>query len=134
MDSEKKNHRTSKYSTQDFELLKKQRKIPKEYGLETVSDDRFFGKTPQPLSRDPKIPLQAKGLFALCHTFCPEKDLTKECVTNVSLTTLAKYSSLHPTNVHRHLKILHDAGWASVIRRGQNKTNLIHLHGRKRRR
>lgn len=134
MNPEKKNLQTQRISNQEFERYKKQRKIPKECGLKTVSDDSLFAKTPQSMSRDPEIPLQAKALFGICHTFCPEKDLTKECVTTVALATLAKYSSKHPATVSRYLRILHNAGWITIIRRGVNRTNLIYLHEKRKRR
>ena len=134
MNETTKNHKTSRFSKREFELLKKQRQIKGRKEIEIVYDGPFFAMTPQDLIRDPSVSIPARLTFGVCHTLCPEKTLDGKSNTFASLETLGKLLGRHPTNVSRYLRELHEAGWISILRRGLGMTNIIILHGTKQRR
>lgn len=93
----------------------------------------LFGQTPQALVRDPKIPAQAKALYSLYHTYCQTKELPDSPDTFVQQKTLAENMGWHYNSVYHYQKVLEETGWITVKHRGLNKSNLIILHGRRRR-
>lgn len=94
----------------------------------------FFGQIPQDLIRDPDIPIPARLLYGVYHTYAKKKDLKKEDVwTYVSQKELAKVLGCCIQSVSDWTGILKETGWISVTRR-MNKSNLVYLHGKPERR
>jgi hypothetical protein len=85
------------------------------------------------LLRDPLIQLQAKGLYAIMHSYAQPKELMATPMTFVSLDTLAKDAPLHKSNVGEWIKALAEAGWVRVIPRGHKRSNWYQLYAKKRR-
>ena len=102
-------------------------------GMEIAQDWPLFGQTPQALVRDSKYPAQAKALYCLYHTYSAPKELSEKPDTFVSQKTLAQNMGWHYNNVSHYEKVLEEAGWITVKRRGFNQSNLIILHGRRKR-
>jgi len=113
-------------------IMEKLKKEGRESAIFT--DEPFFGKAPLKLLRDPKIRLQAKGLYVLMHTYSQPKDLMKDPRTFVSLQTLAKDLGLGRTQTIYWIKYLESTGWLTIKHRGLNCSNWYILHARKKRR
>jgi hypothetical protein len=64
----------------------------KNQGIAIFTDEVFYGKAPTKFLRDPKIKLQAKGLYAVMHSYCQPKELMLNPKTFVSLKTLSRDS------------------------------------------
>lgn len=117
------------------DLKKIMRKLKKEEKNETAifNEDVFYGQVPTALLRDPNIQLQAKGLYAIMHSYSQPKRLMAYPMTFVSLDTLAKDAPLHKCNVGYWIKVLAKAGWIRVIPRGHKRSNWYQLYAKKRR-
>jgi hypothetical protein len=117
------------------DLKKIMRKLKKEERNEVAifNEDVFYGQVPTALLRDPNIQLQAKGLYAIMHSYSQPKNLIAYPMTFVSLDTLAKDAPLHKSNVGEWIKKLADAGWIRVIPRKGKKSNWYQLYAKKRR-
>lgn len=117
------------------DLKKIMRKLKKEERNEVAifNEDIFYGQVPTALLRDPNIQLQAKGLYAIMHSYSQPKKLIAYPMTFVSLDTLAKDAPLHKSNVGEWIKKLADAGWIRVIPRKGKKSNWYQLYAKKRR-
>ena len=117
------------------DLKRTMRKLKKQERNETAifNEDVFYGQVPTALLRDPNIQLQAKGLYAIMHSYSQPKNLIAYPMTFVSLDTLAKDAPLHKSNVGEWIKKLADAGWIRVIPRKGKKSNWYQLYAKKRR-
>ena len=117
------------------DLKKIMRKLKKQESNEIAifNEDVFYGQVPTALLRDPNIQLQAKGLYAILHSYSQPKQLMLNPMTFVSLDTLAKDAPLHKSNVGEWIRILAKAGWIRVISRGHKKSNWYQLYAKKRR-
>lgn len=90
-----------------------------------------FGQTPQELLRNPEIKLQSKAIYGILHTIAKEKDLTEKPTIFKSGVSIAKeYAGVSKTTFERGIKELEKYGWATNIRRGLGKPNIILLHWR----
>lgn len=117
---------------EDYEIKTREQRGRR--GTVVITQDwPLFSQTPQALVRNPKIPAQAKALFSQYHTYSAPKELSDEPNTFVSQKTVAKDMGWHVNSVYHYQKVLEEAGWITVKHRGLNKSNLIILHGRKRR-
>jgi hypothetical protein len=101
-------------------------------GIAIFTDEVFYGKAPTKFLRNPKIKLQAKGLYSVLHSYSQPKELMFNPKTFVSLKTLSRDSGLHKKNVGEWVKHLEESGWVTVRRRGKNMTNWYILHSKKR--
>jgi len=91
-----------------------------------------FGQIPQELLRNPEIKLQSKAIYGILHTIAEEKDLTEMPTIFKSGVSIAKeYAGISKTTFERGIKELEKYGWATNIRRGLGKSNIILLHWRK---
>ena len=115
-----------------LEELKQEMNRLKNQGIAIFTDEVFYGKAPTKFLRDPKIKLQAKGLYAVMHSYSQPKELMLNPKTFVSLSTLSKATGLHRKNVIEWIKRLEESGWLTVKRRGINMTNWYILHSKKR--
>jgi biotin operon repressor len=104
----------------------------KNQGIAIFTDEVFYGKTPTKFLRNPKIRLQAKGLYAVLHSYSQPKELMLNPKTFVSLKTLSRDTGLDRTRIIHWIKVLEEAGWLTVKRRGKNMTNWYILHSKKR--
>lgn len=104
----------------------------KNQGIAIFTDEVFYGKAPTKFLRGKSIKLQAKGLYAVMHSYSQPKELMLNPKTFVSLKTLAQDTGLHRTNVIHWIKKLGESGWLTVKRRGKNMTNWYILHHKKR--
>jgi len=104
----------------------------KNQGIAIFTDEVFYGKAPTKFLRDPKIKLQAKGLYSVMHSYSQPKELMLNPKTFVSLNTLAKATGLHRKNIMEWIRRLEEAGWLTVKRRGFNLSNWYILHSKKR--
>ncbi len=104
----------------------------KNQGIAIFTDEVFYGKAPTKFLRDPKIKLQAKGLYSVMHSYSQPKELMLNPKSFVSLSTLSKATGLHRTNIIHWIKKLEESGWLTVKRRGINMTNWYILHSKKR--
>lgn len=92
----------------------------------------LYGQTPIDLLYDPIIHSQAKTLFAIYHTHCKEKHLEANPCTFVSQKRISReYLGCSQQTVSRGTIELEDAGWCTIIRQGQGRSNIIVLHERK---
>lgn len=66
----------------------------KNQGIAIFTDEVFYGKAPTKFLRNPKIRLQAKGLYAVLHSYSQLKELVLNPKTFVSLKTLSRDSGL----------------------------------------
>jgi len=103
----------------------------KNQGIAIFTDEVFYGKAPTKFLRDPKIMLQAKGLYSIMHSYSQPKELMLNPKTFVSLSTLAEDTGIHKNNVGKWIKYLEEAGWITVQRRGFNMSNWYILHSKK---
>lgn len=103
----------------------------KNQGIAIFTDEVFYGKAPTKFLRDPKIMLQAKGLYSIMHSYSQPKELMLNPKTFVSLSTLAKDTGIHKNNVGKWIKYLEEAGWITGQRRGFNMSNWYTLHSKK---
>jgi len=106
-------------------------------GVIVFVDRFYYAMIPQELIRDPNAPHAAVRLFGVYHTYAHRentKDLMKNPVTFASQERIAKDVGIHRTRVSFWTRYLEKEGWITVIRRGWNKSNIIILHGRKKRR
>ena len=103
----------------------------KNQGIAIFTDEVFYGKAPTKFLRNPKIRLQAKGLYAVLHSYSQPKELMLNPKTFVSLSTLAKDTGIHKNNVGKWIKYLEEAGWITIQRRGFNMSNWYTLHSKK---
>jgi len=104
----------------------------KNQGIAIFTDEVFYGKAPTKFLRNPKIRLQAKGLYAVLHSYSQPKELMLNPKTFVSLKILSRDSGLDRTIIIHWIKVLEEAGWLTVQRRGKNMTNWYILHSKKR--
>ncbi len=103
----------------------------KNQGIAIFTDEVFYGKAPTKFLRDPKIKLQAKGLYSVLHSYSQPKELILNPKTFVSLKTLSRDSGLKRTQIIYWIRYLEDIGWIMVKRRGLNMTNWYILHSKK---
>ncbi len=90
-----------------------------------------FAIIPLELLRDNTISPTARLVYALYHSYCSQKSMSKESSTFVSQQRLANdlgKSRSFATNASGELV---RNGWISVIRRGQGKSNIVVLHYKK---
>lgn len=115
---------------QDFEIEVR----GEQRGMDSIRHDwpSLFGQTPQALVRNPKIPAQAKALYCDYHTYSSPKELADSPDTYVSQERIARDMGWHYNTVSHYQKVLEEWGWITVKHRA-NKSNLIILHGRRRR-
>lgn len=118
---------------EDLKRIMRRLKRKEDNEIAIFNEDVFFGQVPTVLLRDPDIQLQAKGLYAVLHSYSQPKKLMLNPMTYVTLETLAKDSGLHKKNVGEWIKILAKAGWIRVIPRGHKKSNWYQLYAEKRR-
>jgi len=104
----------------------------KNQGIAIFTDEVFYGKAPTKFLRNPKIRLQAKGLYAVLHSYSQPKELRLNPKTFVSLKTLSRDTGLDRTRIMHWIKVLEEACWLTVRRRGKNMTNWYILHSKKR--
>ncbi len=104
----------------------------KNQGIAIFTDEVFYGKAPTKFLRNPKIRLQAKGLYVVLHSYSQPKELMLNPKTFVSLKTLSRDTGLDRTRIIHWIKVLEEAGWLTVKRRGKNMTNWYILHSKKR--
>ena len=96
-------------------------------------EDVHYGQVPSKLLWDSNIPLQAKGLYAVLHSFGQPKELMATPKTFVTLKTLAKVTGMHKNSVREYIKVLAEAGWIKVKSRGYRRSNWYFLCAKKRR-
>jgi biotin operon repressor len=82
----------------------------KNQGIAIFTDEVFYGKAPTKFLRNPKIRLQAKGLYAVLHSYSQPKELMLNPKTFVSLKTLSRDSGLDRTRIMHWIKALEEAG------------------------
>ena len=88
-----------------------------------------FAMIPIELLKDPKIRPQPKTLFAIFHSHSQPKELTNNPVTFVSQKEIAEKSLGCSQNaVSKWTAELSNGGWATIIRLGQGRSNIIVLH------
>jgi biotin operon repressor len=103
----------------------------KNQGIAIFTDEVFYGKAPTKFLRNPKIKLQAKGLYAVMHSYSQPKELMLNLKTFVSLKTLSGTTGLKRTQIIYWIRHLEDIGWITVKRRGLNMSNWYILHSKK---
>jgi biotin operon repressor len=88
-----------------------------------------FGAIPQDLLLDPTISPQAKALYGIFHVYCSMKKIGNGSFTFVSQARIAMENlGKSQQYVCTLTKELRDAGWMTVIRRGQGRSNVNILH------
>jgi len=103
----------------------------KNQGIAIFTDVVFYGKAPTKFLRDPKIKLQAKGLYSVMHSYSQPKELMLNPKTFVSLKTLSGAAGSKRTQIIYWIRYLEDIGWITVKRRGLNMSNWYILHSKK---
>ena len=122
----------SLYLKKEQEPEEERGRRPRESGTVVYYDGPFFAQIPQELIRDPIIPHAAVRLWGIYHTYAQNtKDLKLNPLTFVSQETVAKDMGVHRNRVSYWTRYLEREGWLTVIRRGLNKSNVIILHGRR---
>lgn len=92
----------------------------------------YFGMIPTELLKDPTIRPQPKTLFAVYHSYSHPKELTNNPAAFVSQKEIAEKSLGCSQNaVSKWAAELSNGGWATIIRLGQGRSNIIILHDRK---
>jgi len=95
-------------------------------------DGVFYAQTPTPLLKDPSTKPLPKVLFAIYHSCCKEKRLGLYPFTFISQKRIGReYLGCSQQTVSRGTIELEDAGWCTIIRQGQGRSNIIVLHERK---
>lgn len=91
-----------------------------------------FVQTPEELAFDHEIKLQLKAVFGISHGRCGEKRLGKHPYTFRSQERIAKEDAGISYGYYKHLvRELREAGWLTIIKRGQGKASIIVLHAYK---
>ncbi|GAH76564.1 unnamed protein product, partial [marine sediment metagenome] len=108
---------------EDLKRIMRKLKGKERNEVAVFNEDVFYGQVPTALLRDPTIQLQAKGLYAIMHSYSQPKSLIAYPMTFVSLDTLAKDAPLHKSNIGDWIKVLAKAGWIRVIPRKNRKSN-----------
>jgi len=93
----------------------------------------YYGQIPIELGRDPKIGGQAKALYAVVHSYSPEKELKNNAVVKIAKETLAKVMGVGEDRVRIWLNELREAGWIEKLRQGKMKPNMYVLYPMKKR-
>ena len=73
----------------------------------------------------------ARLVYALYHSYCSQKSMSKKSSTFVGQQRLANELGKSRSFTTRATSELVRNGWISVIRRGQGKSNIVVLHYKK---
>ena len=114
-----------------LEYLGKEMNKLKNQGVAIITDEVFYGKAPTKFLRNSGIKLQAKGLYAVMHSYSQPKELMLSPKTFVSLKTLSEATGLKRTQIIYWIRYLEEIGWITIKRRGLNMTNWYILHSKK---
>jgi len=112
-------------------LMKLKKKEREEVRI--FAEDIHYGQVPTALLIDPKVLLQAKGLYAVLHSFSMPKELMAVPRTYVTLGTLSKATGKSKRWIMELMKHLANAGWVRIENRGYRRSNWYYLCGKKRR-
>ena len=88
----------------------------------------YYSQIPIELGKDPKIGAQAKALYAVMHSYSPEKELKNNAVVEIAKKTLAKDMGVSTEMIRIWLNELKEAGWIEKIRQGKMKPNMYVLY------
>ena len=88
----------------------------------------YYGQTPVELGKDPKICAQAKALYAVMHSYSPEKELKNNVVVEIARETLAKAMGISTEMIRIWLNELRETGWIEKLRQGKMKPNMYVLY------
>ena len=87
-----------------------------------------FAAVPFELTNDPKIKLRLKGLYAVLHSFCVEKNQKMGSIVFAAKYRIAERANINRQYLLRLTKELEDAGWVTIIEMARDETNLVILH------
>jgi hypothetical protein len=88
----------------------------------------YYGQIPAELGKDPKIGGQAKALFAVMHSYSPEKQLKNNAVVEIAKETLAKDMGVSTEMIRIWLNTLIETGWIQKLRQGKMQPNKYILY------
>jgi len=109
-----------------------EKQAKKDKGSVVFTDEILYGKIPQALLRDRDVPAAARLLYGVLHTYSQPKKLESNPHTFVSQAHLAWDMGISIKHLIHLLKVLTEAGWITIKRRGLNQSNIYYLHSRKR--
>lgn len=92
-----------------------------------ISRSSYFAQIPQSLVRDPRISRSARLLYALYHSFAPEKKLQQKPITYISQKKLSSFMGCTIQSISNWTRELKESGWITVKKRGW-KSNYITLN------
>ncbi len=87
-----------------------------------------FAVVPLELTNDPKIKLQLKGLYAVHHSFCGEKNPRMGSIVFAAKHKIADRARITRQYLNTITKKLEKVGWATVIETSRDETNIVVLH------
>lgn len=87
-----------------------------------------FAVVPLELTNDPKIKLQLKGLYAVLHSFCGEKNPRMGSIVFAAKYKIAERAKVSRQYLNILTRELEEVGWATIIETGRDETNIVVLH------
>ena len=104
-------------------------------GYSVRTDYPYFAQIPQALIRDAEIKHAAVRLYGIYHTYAQNtKDLRDKPSPFVSQERIARDMGIHRNRISYWTQYLHGKGWLTIKRKGWNRSNVVTLHGEKKRR
>lgn len=86
-----------------------------------------FAAVPLELTNDPKIKLRLKGLYAVLHSFCGEKNPRMGSIIFATKHKIAERARITRDYLLKLTKELEEVGWATIIETGREETNIVVL-------
>lgn len=86
-----------------------------------------FAAVPLELTNDPKIKLRLKGLYAVLHSFCGEKNPRMGSIIFAAKYKIAERAKVSRQYLNTLTRELEAVGWATIIETGREETNIVVL-------